>query len=115
MTQNVRLQNLRDFTVQILHTETEATIGTGIAVSMDGRILTCAHVVRDAGVDPRLEIGKEVGVYFQFLRGGEQKKRCAVVEKFFSESDDDIVQLKLTDGPAPLAPEQMPKLGRTWL
>jgi glycine/D-amino acid oxidase-like deaminating enzyme len=50
----VRLQNLRDFTVQIRHTTTDQTVGTGVAVSTDGKILTCAHVVLAAGVNPRL-------------------------------------------------------------
>ena len=50
----VRLQNLRDFTVQIRHTTTDQTVGTGVVVSTDGKILTCAHVVLAAGVNPRL-------------------------------------------------------------
>jgi hypothetical protein len=39
MTQNVRLQNLRDFTVQIRN-EADQIVGTGIAVSMENWILT---------------------------------------------------------------------------
>ena len=39
MTQNVRLQNLRDFTVQIRNAD-DQIVGTGIAVSTDGRIVT---------------------------------------------------------------------------
>jgi hypothetical protein len=54
MTQNVRLQNLRDFTVQIRRVEDDSIVGTGIAVSTDGRIVTCAHVVEAAlGAHPR--------------------------------------------------------------
>ena len=45
---NVRLQNLRDFTVQIRRTSDDAIVGTGIAVSTDGQIVTCAHVVEAA-------------------------------------------------------------------
>src|SRR5438093_1053206 len=50
MSDNVRLQNLRDFTVQIRDATSDAIVGTGIVVSMDGRIVTCAHVVRATNV-----------------------------------------------------------------
>jgi hypothetical protein len=61
----VRLQNLRDFTVQIRRPSDDAIVGTGIAVSMDGQVVTCAHVVEAAlGVHPRQADGAEVGVYF---------------------------------------------------
>jgi len=61
----VRLQNLRDFTVQIRRLSDDAIVGTGIAVSMDGQIVTCAHVGAAAlGVYPRQADGAEVGVYF---------------------------------------------------
>ena len=45
MTNEIILQNLRDFTVQIRHPETDAIVGTGIAATLDGKIVTCAHVV----------------------------------------------------------------------
>jgi hypothetical protein len=44
MPENVRLQNLRDFTVQIRDPENNDIVGTGIVISSD-RIITCAHVV----------------------------------------------------------------------
>ena len=54
MDNNVRLQNLRDFTVQILRPSDETIVGMGIAVSMDGQVVTCVHVVEAAlGVHPR--------------------------------------------------------------
>lgn len=108
---NVRLQNLRDFTVQIRDVETDAIVGTGIAVSMEGQIVTCAHVVEALGIDPRNATDAEIGVYFQFAAGGEKKDRRAIVNRFFQQNDEDIVLLQLTEGPAPLAPEQLPKLG----
>jgi tetratricopeptide (TPR) repeat protein len=110
MTENVRLQNLREFTVQIRDAN-DRIIGTGIAVSLDGKIVTCRHVIEAAGINPRGANGAEVGIYFPQLRGGEEKSRKAIVEQFFPEHDDDVVLLQLTGGPSPLAPEQMPVLG----
>lgn len=110
MTQNVRLQNLRDFTVQIRDAN-DKIVGTGIAVSTDGKIVTCAHVVEATGIDPRNANGAEVGVYFPQLHGGEEKKYKAIVEKYFLKHDDDVVLLTLKDGTSPLAPEQIAQLG----
>ena len=107
---NVRLQNLRDFTVQIRDVN-DKVVGTGIAVSTDGKIVTCAHVVEAAGIDPRNANGAEVGVYFPQARGGEEKNRKAVIERYFKEYDDDVVLLQLTGGLSPLAPEQIAVLG----
>jgi tetratricopeptide (TPR) repeat protein len=131
----VRLQKLRDFTVQIRHPRTDAIVGTGIAVSSDGKIVTCAHVVIAAGVNPRegrpipghwqkifesifgekpdaLKDTKEAELIVYFPRaGGDEKRRRAKVMACFPEYDDDIVLLQLVDGLAPLAPEQIPVLG----
>jgi hypothetical protein len=112
MSDNVRLQNLRDFTVQIRHaTQPETIVGTGIAISTDGKIVTCAHVVRAAGVEPRHADSVEVGVYFSQASGGEVKARRATVAACFPQHDDDVVLLQLTGGPPPLAPEQIAVLG----
>jgi hypothetical protein len=111
VSENVRLQNLRDFTVQIRHTKTDAIVGTGIILNSDGLIATCAHVVDAAGVDYRSPKGKDIGIYFPQARGGEAKNYRALVEKYFPDHDDDVVILKLKDGRSPLAPEQMPVLG----
>jgi tetratricopeptide (TPR) repeat protein len=111
-TEGVRLQNLRDFTVQIRRADDNTIVGTGVAVSLDGKVVTCRHVVVAAGVDPAKADGAPVGVYFPQLRGGnEEKKRQAIVAKYFAEHDDDVVLLQLSDGPSPLAPEQIPVLG----
>jgi hypothetical protein len=113
MSQNaVRLQNLRDFTVQIRHAETNQIIGTGVAVTMDGQIVTCDHVVRAAGVPfPQAGGPEEVSVYFPQARGGEVKARRATVAACFPQHQDDVVLLQLAGGPAPLAPEQIAVLG----
>lgn len=109
---NVRLQNLRDFTVQIRHPKTDEIVGTGIAVSTNGKIVTCAHVVETAlGVHSRKAGRRQLVVYFPQARGGEEKKKRAKVAACFRQHDDDIVLLQLVDGPPPLAPEQIVKLG----
>jgi tetratricopeptide (TPR) repeat protein len=114
MTENIRLQNLCDCTVQIRHSQTDHIVGTGVAVSMDGKIVTCAHVVEGAlGVHPRQAYaeGAEVGVYFPQAREGERARR-AKVAACFPQHDDDVVLLQLTGGPSPLAPEQIAVLGK---
>jgi hypothetical protein len=130
------LQPLRDFTVRICHAKTDAVVGTGVVISADGKIVTCAHVVRAAGVNPRtgrcfptfwqLVLGSlfgrrskgsagagdaEIGVYFPQLRDDKTKARRATVAACFPQHDDDVVLLQLTGGPAPLGPEQIAILG----
>src|SRR5262245_50571576 len=104
-----RLQNLRDFTVQILHATTNKIVGTGIVVSMDGKIVTCAHVVLAAGVNPRLgqriasdwefilkrifgqqwgapaNNGADVGVYFPEWLGRQGAARRATIASYFPQ------------------------------
>ena len=71
---NVRLQNLRHFTVQIRRPSDETIVGTGIAVTMDRQVVTCAHVVETAlGMHPRQADGAEVGVYFPQARGASRR------------------------------------------
>jgi tetratricopeptide (TPR) repeat protein len=109
---NVRLQNLRDFTVQIRRLSDDTIVGTGIVVSMDGKVVTCAHVVEEAlGAHPREANGDEVGVYFPQARMDEEKSRRATVAAWFSQHDDDVVLLQLVGGPAPIGPEQIAILG----
>jgi tetratricopeptide (TPR) repeat protein len=110
--QGVITQNLREFTVQILKLPEGEIVGTGLAVSLDGRVATCAHVVVAAGVNPKKKKGRAVGVYFPQTRVNGERLRRAVVAAFFPEHDDDLVLLKLKEGPAPLAPEQLPVLGQ---
>jgi hypothetical protein len=105
------LQNLRNFTVQIRDPATDRIVGTGLAVTMDGRIITCAHVIHAALlVHPRNAANATVGVYFPQARGDERKAYRATVAQCFPGHDDDVVVLQL-DGPPPLGPEQLPTLG----
>lgn len=109
--ENVRTQNLRDFTVQIRN-DTDQVVGTGITVSTDGKIVTCAHVIEAAlGAHPRDATGANVGIYFPQARGGEEKKYTAKVDRCFSNHDDDMVLLQIVGNTSPLAPEQIAVLG----
>src|SRR6266508_439362 len=112
------LQDLRSFTVQIRHGATDEIVGTGIAVATDGQLVTCAHVVEAAGVAPKGRDGAEVGVYFPEMRGLPQvdgrravvhqgERRRAVVDGCFPQFDDDVVVLRLVDGPMPRAAEEL--------
>ncbi len=111
MTQETLLQNPRDYTVQIRRISDGAIFGTGVVVSMTGQIVTCAHVVRACGVEPRSPGDTLVGVYFPQVRGPEPKNRRATVAACFADYDDDVVLLQIIDGPVPLGPEQIAVLG----
>ena len=111
MPENDRLQNLRDFTVQIRDPETNETKGTGIVISPD-HVITCAHVVEAVlGVEAKDAADRKIGVYFPLLSSTETKTRHAIVAECLAQHDDDIVALRLIDGPAPLGPEQIAVLG----
>jgi hypothetical protein len=58
MTENGRLQRLWNFTIKICDYE-DTSVGTGIVVSTDGKIFTCAHVAEAAlGMHPREAMGE---------------------------------------------------------
>jgi tetratricopeptide (TPR) repeat protein len=104
-------QNPRAFTVQVRHAQSDAILGAGVVISDGGQIITCAHVVTAAGVDPRRPEGAEVGVYFPQALDGAQKARRAVVAGSLPGWDDDLTLLQLVGGPPPLGPEQIARLG----
>jgi len=111
MTENVRLQNLRDFTVQIRDPETNEIKGTGIVISVD-HVITCAHVVEAVlGVEAKDAADRKIGVYFPLFSSTETKIRHAIVTGCPFQHDDDIVALRLIDGLVPLGPEQIAVLG----
>lgn len=105
-----RLQNLLAFSVQIRHDNTDQVVGTGFLVSTNGHIVTCAHVVRDAGVDPSIIDGETVGVYSPHA-GAETRAQSATVAACFQRYDDDVVLLQLIGVSVPLAPERIAVLG----
>jgi hypothetical protein len=79
--EGVRTQNLRDFTVQIRRVDNDAIVGTGIAVSTDGKIVTCAHVVRAAGVEPRNANGAFEKVFVPLIANFTTKDTKSTKEK----------------------------------
>ncbi len=114
MTQDLNVINqwLIDFTVEILYPD-ERTAGTGVAVSNDGKIVTCAHVVKGVleGVHPREAGDAEITVYFRQAKRKEDKQRQTRVIGVFPDHDDDVVLLQIVNGTMPLAPEQIAVIG----
>jgi tetratricopeptide (TPR) repeat protein len=109
--QNEVGQALRGFTVLILREK--EVMGTGFAVSMDGKIVTCAHVVRDVlDKHPREADSAEVTVYFPQITEIPKRKRQAKVLASFPNHEDDVVILQLVDKTMPLPPENLAILGR---
>jgi tetratricopeptide (TPR) repeat protein len=130
----IKYQNPRDFTVKICNRVTKDVVGTGIAISRDGKVITCGHVVHAAGVNilTGLEIQslpaliwegivkllrKEVqtskaqkGEVLVYLPGVSQERRAHLIASF-PDHHDDIVMLQLIDGTIPLEDEQFPVLG----
>ena len=110
--ENISYQKLRDFTVQINNNETGAIVGTGIAVSIDGKIITTHKVAMAAlGMAPSKARDEVLGVGFPQSASGI-KYRLATVLACTSEGfDDELIMLQLKDGPASLKPEQVAVIG----
>ena len=104
-------QNPLEFTVQILHTRIGAVVGTGVVVCPSGKIATCKHVLRDAGVDcdskllpdsfwsklfpPKEPASGTVGVTFPRLERREELCVRAKPISYFADSKDDVVLLQI--------------------
>jgi hypothetical protein len=110
--------SLRGFTVQIWHKVDHRIVGTGFIFQPEGKILTCAHVIRDASVEGEVVPGVEVRVRFsrdQVSPSHQQVYGAKVVEAFHQVHNDyyydDIVVIELIDAPEFLINrEQMAKL-----
>lgn len=128
-----RLQDHLAFTVKIVRVSDRQVVGTGIIVSALPDIVTCAHVVREAGLEPkggrilagmldkvvnvvRLAFGGKspplghVIVVLPWERGAAAEQ-MAVVDKWFAEMDDDIVVLRLLGDAPSLSSEHVAVLG----
>lgn len=106
-----RSQNLLDFTVQIISKTENRIVGTGIVVSEDGKVLTCLHVARMAGVEPKHNANAtKISVSFPKNRYRERIVREAELDAHFPNYDDDIAILQLIN-PPPLSSQQIAILG----
>ncbi|WP_433062075.1 tetratricopeptide repeat protein [Dactylosporangium sp. CS-033363] len=93
-TDRVILQDLRNCTVRIRTLDGAAVVGTGIIVSRDGLVITCAHVLRAAAVDPA-ELGASVTVDIPRRQDRPGWSAVARVVWYPDGFDDDIVCLRL--------------------
>jgi tetratricopeptide (TPR) repeat protein len=128
MNTSSQYQYIRKFSVLIttlpkgVRADSSEIIGTGVIVSENGEIATCAHVLKDAVAsnqrkDPSklsLQDIKEKGYRVQiglFLEGGGIEWRQAVLESYLKDFEDDIVVLQL-DGNLPLPASYTAFLGK---
>jgi hypothetical protein len=95
-------------TIQVRDPDTFDVRGTGVLVSPSGQIVTCAHVIRDCGMDP-YDMGSTVRVHIPATPEHEAEDREARVCWFPDGSEDDLVLLELTGGP--VAPERVGRFG----
>ena len=105
----IRLQPLRAFTVRVLSHDEARTVGTGFAVAPKGHIITCRHVVLEAAPPGSPPESAPVNVTFAGRSSPELRRaRWLVDEDGF---EDDIAVLELTDGPPPLPPSKLARIG----
>jgi WD40 repeat protein/tetratricopeptide (TPR) repeat protein/cellulose biosynthesis protein BcsQ len=108
---DVKLQNLRDFTVQIRDLRGSSPVGTGLFVSSDGKILTSAAVFLEAtGVEPCEARSEAVGVYVPQASAGERDRKASIAA-CMSQYSDDVVLLQLDNSPVLLQIEHAARLG----
>ena len=86
-------------------------VGTGFIVSFNGKIVTCAHVVREAGIDPYAIDGEPVGIYLPQMPDTQERQRQAVVVHNLFQNQDDIVVLKITGERSHFTEAQVAVLG----
>jgi len=122
-------QDLRAVVVKIQNAASGETVGTGVIVSPYGKIVTCAHVVVAAGVNPatgkpttstfidlatRL-LGKTPPAAVDGLVGivvaATKRPYLARVIANFSNSDDDVALLQIVGLKETLPPQHIARLG----
>jgi hypothetical protein len=126
----VRGQDPVQITVAIRNTSDTETVGTGIVVSADCKIVTCAHVVLAAGLSPRTgrpppPFWKDLAsrllsgyttsspgdLYVVFPRSRTVHRRARVLGQL-PDSDDDVAILQVVEEDRPrLSAEQVAILG----
>ena len=107
----IDLQNLRDFTVQIRNQRDDTIVGTGIVISIDGKILTCSQVVLDAiGVNPADAEDRKIAIFFPQVADND-RERYATVLSFSADLKNDIVLLQLEGETIPIRNDQIAYLG----
>ena len=113
---DVRLQRLRDFTVQIRAAREETVVGVGLLVSTEGQIVTCAQVIEKASGRP-LQQAKEcdIDIYIPAIPSRDAEQRLAKVVASSPQSGVELVLLQLLGGSAPLTEEQLPVFGNAEL
>lgn len=111
MSNNARLQNLYDFTVQVRNATDDRVVGTGMVVALDGQIVTSGRVVRAAGVDLLQPVAQGPVIFFPQVRAGEISMYQTTIATVLPQGDEELVLLQLSNHPAPLAPEQIAVLG----
>ncbi|MCK4579045.1 MAG: trypsin-like peptidase domain-containing protein [Candidatus Marinimicrobia bacterium] len=109
MSRGVVRQDPLDSAVKIRHAQDSSVVGTGIAVSSLGDIVTCAHVVTASGVP--LAVGNRIAVSFAGAPQERERLRWAKIIAFADKDSDDVALLRLVDGLTPLRPEQIAIMG----
>ncbi len=105
------IQDPRDFAVRILDPDAEI-VGTGVAVTLDGHVVTCRHVIEDAGIDdPNNPGDATVTIEFPGRRPREAERHEARVIAVLATHDDDIALLQLTSETCPLEPDEIAVIG----
>lgn len=89
------------------------TVGTGFAVSLQGQIVTCAHIVEQAtGLHPSRAVTEtEVLVHFPKALPGQAQTHRARIAAYLEHYHDDVVLLQLIGDPPPVTAEQLAVLG----
>ena len=108
--ETVNPEYVMGFVVEIRNCSNDTGVGTGFLVYPDSKIITCSHVLKEAGVDLDDVESTEIFVRFPDRKGRKNGTRKAKVVAFLD--NDDVALLKLVGkDPSPLGPNQLALLG----